>query len=81
MNRFALEVEHRRSARQYDPGADHRPLPDDSSFVNPTVSADDDVVLDDDRRCVDRLENAAKLGGRAQVHALPHLCARPDECV
>ena len=53
----------------------------DRALVDAAVAADEHVVLDDDRRRVHRLEHAADLRRRAQVHALADLRARADERV
>ena len=53
----------------------------DGALVHAAVAADEHVVLDHDRRGIDRLEHAADLRGGAQVHALADLRARADQRV
>src|SRR6185503_7696373 len=49
MDRFTLEIVHRRSSRQYHPGSDDRSFAYDRAFVDPAIAADYYVVLYDHR--------------------------------
>jgi hypothetical protein len=51
------------------------PVPNDRPFVNAAVSADHDVILDDDRDSSYRLKHPADLYSGAEVHAFSDLGA------
>ena len=74
----AHEIGRRRSG-QHRAGADDRAGSDDGAFVNTRVAAHQRVVLDDDGKSADRLDDAADLCARAHVHARRRPGARPDE--
>ncbi len=78
---LAHEVVHRRPPRQHDAGAEDRARAHDGPLVHAAVATDDRIALDDDGRRVYRLQHAADLCGRAQVHAIADLRARADQRV
>lgn len=54
---------------------------DDGAFVDAAVSADEDIVFQDDGAGVDGFEDAADLGCRAEVNAFADLGTAADESV
>src|SRR6185437_11858164 len=81
VDRLVDEIEHGSTACEDDTGSKHRTTANDRSFVDTAVSANNDVVLDDDWRSVDGFEYAAKLRRGAHVNALTHLRAGSDQRV
>src|SRR6185436_2920793 len=81
MDRFTLEIVHRRSPRQYHPGSDHRSFAYDRAFVDPAIAADDYIVLYDNRRRVDGFQYAAQLRRSAEMNALAHMSAGSNQRV
>ena len=54
---------------------DHRILLDDGALIDAAVSADEHIVLDDDRKSPYRLEHSTKLRCSRKMHVLSHLRA------
>ena len=81
MNRLSLEIINRCAPRENNSGSDHRPPAHNGPFIDPAISADDDIVFHHDGRCVHRLEDAPKLRCRAEVDPLADLGTRADQGV
>ena len=63
------------------PRGEDCPLTDDCSLVDSTVSANHDLVLDDDRHGPDRFQHSANLRRRADVATLADLRAGSNQRV
>src|SRR5688572_16868359 len=71
------KVVDRRRSRQDRSSSNHRASFDDGAFVNAGVAPHEHIVFDDDRNGAHRLDDAADLRARADMHALADLRARP----
>ena len=69
------EVVHARASRQDDAGCEHGAATNDATLVDPAAAADEDVLLDDDRQRLWRLEDTADLCRCRNVHVSPDLSA------
>ena len=54
---------------------------DQRAFIDSAVTSNQDVILDDDRGSVDRLQHPSDLCGCAQVNAFANLRAGANQCV
>ncbi len=70
------EIEDRSAAGEDGARREHSAGANDGAFVDAAVAADEDVVFNHDGTGVDGLENAADLGGGAEVNALCRFARR-----
>src|SRR5690606_33995275 len=73
-----LAVIDSRALADVDAHRDYAAAPDDHAFDDLGASADEAVVLDDRRRCLERLEHAADADAARQVHVAADLRAAAD---
>ena len=74
-------IEQRRGTRENSPGSEYGTRSYLCSFVDAAVTPNQDIILDDYRRCVHWLQNTADLGRGADVNVFAYLSAGADQRV